>query len=101
MNEPRFSTCQWIVRQGEQVGIEARANERLVDIVKKVERRELKQDPRTGRGLRPRQSRGRRVLTFLRSSPSIRKIERRGQSSRGQSPRSSAFVDRAERDDPS
>jgi 2-dehydropantoate 2-reductase len=35
-----------IVREGEQVGLQARANERLVDIVKKVERGELKQDPR-------------------------------------------------------
>ena len=36
----------FVVREGAQVGIEARANERLVDIVKKVERGELKQDPR-------------------------------------------------------
>ena len=36
----------FVVREGEQVGIQARANERLVDIVKKVERGELKQDPR-------------------------------------------------------
>jgi hypothetical protein len=36
----------FVVREGEQVGIQARANERLVDIVKKVERCELKQDPR-------------------------------------------------------
>jgi len=35
----------FVVREGEQVGIPARANERLVDIVKKVERGELKQDP--------------------------------------------------------
>jgi 2-dehydropantoate 2-reductase len=34
------------VREGRQAGIHARANERLVDIVKKVERGELKQDPR-------------------------------------------------------
>ena len=34
------------MREGEKVGIPARANERLVDIVKKVERGELKQDPR-------------------------------------------------------
>jgi len=34
------------VREGEQVGIPARANECLVDIVKRVERGELKQDPR-------------------------------------------------------
>jgi len=32
--------------EGEKVGIRAAANERLVDIVKKVERGELKQDPR-------------------------------------------------------
>ncbi|MGA8402475.1 MAG: ketopantoate reductase C-terminal domain-containing protein, partial [Stellaceae bacterium] len=36
----------FVVREGEQVGIRAAANERLVDIVKKVERGELKQDPR-------------------------------------------------------
>jgi 2-dehydropantoate 2-reductase len=36
----------FVVREGAQVGIQARANERLVDIVKKVERGELKQDPR-------------------------------------------------------
>ena len=36
----------FVVREGEQVGIQARANERLVDIVKKVERGELQQDPR-------------------------------------------------------
>ena len=36
----------FVVREGEQVGIQARANERLIDIVKKVERGELKQDPR-------------------------------------------------------
>jgi 2-dehydropantoate 2-reductase len=36
----------FVVREGEQVGIHARANEHLVDIVKKVERGELKQDPR-------------------------------------------------------
>jgi 2-dehydropantoate 2-reductase len=36
----------FVVREGEQAGIQARANERLVDIVKKVERGELKQDPR-------------------------------------------------------
>ena len=36
----------FVVREGAQAGIEARANERLVDIVKKVERDELKQDPR-------------------------------------------------------
>ena len=36
----------FVVREGEKVGIQARANERLVDIVKKVEKGELKQDPR-------------------------------------------------------
>ncbi len=36
----------FIVREGEKVGIQARANERLVDLVKKVERGELQQDPR-------------------------------------------------------
>ncbi len=36
----------FVVREGEQVGIQARANGRLVNIVKKVERRELNQDPR-------------------------------------------------------
>ena len=36
----------FVVREGQQVGIRAAANERLVDIVKKVERGELKQDPR-------------------------------------------------------
>jgi 2-dehydropantoate 2-reductase len=36
----------FVVREGAQVGIHARANERLVDIVKKVERGELQQDPR-------------------------------------------------------
>jgi 2-dehydropantoate 2-reductase len=34
------------VREGAQVRIQARANERLVDIVRRVERGELKQDPR-------------------------------------------------------
>jgi 2-dehydropantoate 2-reductase len=34
-----------IVRESEQFGIQARANERLGDIVKQVERGELKQDP--------------------------------------------------------
>jgi len=46
MNE---ETIAGIVGRGktrEQVGIAARANERLVDIVKCVERGELKQDPR-------------------------------------------------------
>jgi 2-dehydropantoate 2-reductase len=36
----------FVVREGTKVGIQARANERLVDIVKKVEKGELKQDPR-------------------------------------------------------
>ena len=36
----------FVVREGEQVGIQAPANERLVDIVTKVERGELKQDRR-------------------------------------------------------
>jgi 2-dehydropantoate 2-reductase len=36
----------FVVREGERAGLAARANERLVDIVKKVERGELKQDPR-------------------------------------------------------
>jgi 2-dehydropantoate 2-reductase len=36
----------FVVREGEAVGIAARANERLVDIVKRVERGELQQDPR-------------------------------------------------------
>jgi 2-dehydropantoate 2-reductase len=36
----------FVVREGNAVGIRAAANERLVDIVKKVERGELKQDPR-------------------------------------------------------
>jgi 2-dehydropantoate 2-reductase len=36
----------FVVGEGEQVGIAARANERLVEIVKRVERGELKQDPR-------------------------------------------------------
>ena len=36
----------FVVREGERAGIQARANERLVEIVKKVERGELKQDPR-------------------------------------------------------
>jgi 2-dehydropantoate 2-reductase len=36
----------FVVREGQKVGIEARANARLVDIVKKVERGELKPDPR-------------------------------------------------------
>jgi 2-dehydropantoate 2-reductase len=36
----------FVVREGEKVGLAARANERLVEIVKKVERGELPQDPR-------------------------------------------------------
>ena len=36
----------FVVREGEQVGIQACANQRLVDIVKRVERGELNQDPR-------------------------------------------------------
>src|SRR5665213_435787 len=36
----------FVVREGERAGIHARANERLVDIVKKVERGELQQDRR-------------------------------------------------------
>jgi hypothetical protein len=36
----------FVVREGAEVGILARANERLVDIVKRVERGELQQDPR-------------------------------------------------------
>ncbi len=36
----------FVVREGTRAGIQARANERLVDIVKKVEKGELKQDPR-------------------------------------------------------
>ena len=36
----------FVLRQREQVGNQARAHERLVDIVKKAERGELKQDPR-------------------------------------------------------
>ena len=34
------------LREGERAGIRTAANERLVDIVKKVERGELQQDPR-------------------------------------------------------
>ena len=36
----------FVVREGERVGLQARANERLVDIVKQVERGELQPDPR-------------------------------------------------------
>jgi 2-dehydropantoate 2-reductase len=42
----------FVVREGQKVGIEARANARLVDIVKKVERGELQPDPRHITGLR-------------------------------------------------
>ncbi len=35
----------FVAREGTKAGLQARANERLVDIVKKVERGELKQDP--------------------------------------------------------
>jgi len=35
-----------VVREGEKVGIAARANAALTDIVKRVERGELKPDPR-------------------------------------------------------
>jgi 2-dehydropantoate 2-reductase len=36
----------FVVREGERVGLQARANERLVHLVKKVERGELQPDPR-------------------------------------------------------
>ncbi len=36
----------FVVREGVAAGIQARANKRLVDVVKRVERGELKQDPR-------------------------------------------------------
>jgi len=36
----------YVVREGEKVGLAARANERLVDLVKQVERGELRPDPR-------------------------------------------------------
>jgi len=36
----------FVVRESEKVGLQARANERLVDLVKRVERGELQQDPR-------------------------------------------------------
>ena len=36
----------FVVREGEKVGLHARANERLVDIVKQVERGDLQPDPR-------------------------------------------------------
>jgi 2-dehydropantoate 2-reductase len=42
----------FVVREGERVGLQARANERLVEIVKKVERGELDQDPRNITDLR-------------------------------------------------
>jgi 2-dehydropantoate 2-reductase len=37
----------FVVREGEQVSLQARANERLVDIVKRVERGELNRTPAT------------------------------------------------------
>jgi 2-dehydropantoate 2-reductase len=36
----------FVVREGAKIGLQARANERLADIVTKVERGELQQDPR-------------------------------------------------------
>jgi 2-dehydropantoate 2-reductase len=42
----------FVVREGERAGIRARANEALVDLVKRVERGELKQDPRNITDLR-------------------------------------------------
>ena len=36
----------FVVREGEKVGMTRRANDVLIDIVKKVERGELKPDPR-------------------------------------------------------
>jgi 2-dehydropantoate 2-reductase len=36
----------FVVREGEKVGIPARANAALVDIVKRVERGDLKPDPK-------------------------------------------------------
>jgi 2-dehydropantoate 2-reductase len=36
----------FVVREGEKVGIAARANGALTDVVKRVERGELKPDPR-------------------------------------------------------
>jgi 2-dehydropantoate 2-reductase len=36
----------YIVREGEKVGLSARANAALTDIVKRVEKGELKADPR-------------------------------------------------------
>jgi 2-dehydropantoate 2-reductase len=36
----------YVVREGEKIGIAARANQRLVDLVTKVERGELRPDPR-------------------------------------------------------
>jgi 2-dehydropantoate 2-reductase len=36
----------FVVREGEKVGLAARANERLVDLVTRVERGELQPDPR-------------------------------------------------------
>jgi 2-dehydropantoate 2-reductase len=42
----------YVVREGARVGIAARANELLVDLVKRVERNELKADPRNIHDLR-------------------------------------------------
>ena len=42
----------FVVREGEKIGIAARANERLVDLVKRVERGELTADPRNITDLR-------------------------------------------------
>jgi 2-dehydropantoate 2-reductase len=42
----------YIVGEGAKIGIAARANEQLVDLVKRVERGELKADPRNIRDLR-------------------------------------------------
>jgi 2-dehydropantoate 2-reductase len=42
----------YIVQEGARIGIAARANERLVDLVKRVERGELRADPSNIRDLR-------------------------------------------------
>jgi 2-dehydropantoate 2-reductase len=42
----------YVAREGEKVGMPARANERLVEIVKQVERGELEPDPRHIKELR-------------------------------------------------
>jgi 2-dehydropantoate 2-reductase len=39
-------TNGYVVREGEKLGLTSRANAILTDIVKRVERGELKQDPR-------------------------------------------------------